>query len=150
MSIRARRIALAIVPTLVCAAAASAVPGDIQYPITKFKPVGDPTGWGSASWLINPRPAVRTFCWEMSFATKAQPLFVYLRRGPTGRVVGTIDVRPNNTLPWRGSGTYSGCMQRRRALILDLRAHPRRYYLDVRTRRVRHAIRARLHGPPLR
>jgi hypothetical protein len=41
-------------------------------------------------------------------------------------------------------------MQRRRALILDLRAHPRRYYLDVRTRTARHALRARLHGSPLR
>ena len=141
---------LLVVFALAFAPAAAAVPGDIQYPLTKFQPVGDPTGWGTASWLINPRPAVRTSCWEMSFATKAQPLFVYLRRGALGRVVGTIDVRPNNLLPWQGSQTYSGCMQRRRALILDLRVHPRRYYLDVRTRAVRHAIRARLHGPPLR
>jgi hypothetical protein len=144
------RIGVTIVLVLALTSAATAGSGDIQYPVTKFRPVGDPTGSGSASWLINPRPAVRTFCWEMSFATKAQPLFVYLRRGALGRVVGTIDVRPNNPLPWQGSGTYSGCMQRRRTLILDLRAHPRRYYLDVRTRAVRHAIRARLHGPPLR
>jgi hypothetical protein len=140
---------LVVLLALAFAAPASATPGDIQYPVTKFMPVGDASGWGTVSWLINPRPAVRTFCWEMSFATSAQPLFVYLRRGPTGPVAGTIDVRPNNALPWQGSGTYSGCMQRRRALILDLRAHPRRYYLDVRTRAVRHAIRARLHGPPL-
>ncbi|HYZ76212.1 MAG TPA: hypothetical protein VE596_02450 [Gaiellaceae bacterium] len=138
------------VVVLLALTAASAVPGDIQYPVTKFMPVGDSSGWGTVSWLINPRPAVRTFCWEMSFATKAQPLFVYLRRGALGRVVGTIDVRPNNPLPWQGSGSYSGCMQRRRALILDLRTHPRRYYLDVRTVSFRHAIRARLHGPPLR
>jgi hypothetical protein len=145
-----RRGFTAVVLAIAVAPAASAVTGDIQYPITKFKPVGDPSGWGSASWLINPRATVRTFCWEMSFATTTQPLFVYLRRGATGPVVGTIDVRPHNTLPWPGSGSYSGCMQRRRALILDLRAHPRRYYLDVRTRTIRHAIRARLHGPPLR
>ena len=141
---------MAIAFALAFVRAAAATPGDIQYPVTKFTPVGDPSGWGTVSWLINPRPAVRTFCWEMSFATKAQPLFVYLRRGALGRVVGTIDVRPNNGLPWQGSGTYSGCMQRRRVLVLDLRAHPRRYYLDVRTVAVRHAIRARLHGPPLR
>ena len=141
---------MAIAFALAFVRAAAATPGDIQYPVTKFTPVGDPSGWGTVSWLINPRPAVRTFCWEMSFATKAQPLFVYLRRGAAGPVAGTIDVRPNNSLPWQGSGTYSGCMQRRRALILDLRAHPRRYYLDVRTRAVRHAIRARLHGPPVR
>jgi hypothetical protein len=141
---------LVVVLARAFAPTATAGAGDIQYPPTKFEPVGDPTGWGNASWLINPRPNVRTFCWEMSIVTKAQPLFVYLRRGALGPVVGTIDVRPNNPLPWQGSQSYSGCMQRRRTLILDLRAHPRRYYLDVRTRSVRHAIRAHLHGPPLR
>ena len=141
---------LVVVLALAFAPAAAAGVGDVQYPVTKFVPVADSSGWGTVSWLINPRPAVRTFCWEMSFATKAQPLFVYLRRGPTGRAVGTIDVRPNSPLPWQGSGSYSGCMQRRRALILNLRAHPRRYYLDVRTVSVRHAVRAHLHGPPLR
>ena len=147
-----RRIATAVAFALALAfaPAAAAGVGDIQYPLTKFEPVGDPTGWGTATWSINPQPAVRTFCWEMSIVTKAQALFVYLRRGRVGRVVGTIDVRPNSPLPWQGSQSYSGCMQRRRALVLDLRAHPRRYYLDVRTVSVRHAIRARLHGPPLR
>jgi hypothetical protein len=141
---------LAVLIALVFAPTASADVGDISYPLTKFVPIGDPTGWGNATWLINPRPSQRAFCWDMSVVTKTQALFVYLRRGALGRVVGTFDVRPHHPYPWYGGQTYSGCIQLRRAVILDLRAHPRRYYLDVRTRTHRHAIRARLHGPPLR
>jgi len=141
---------LVVVLALAFTPAAAADVGDIRYPLTKFVPVADPTGWGNATWLINPRPEQRAFCWDMSVVTKTRALFVYLRRGARGRVVGTIDVRPHDPYPWYGSQAYSGCIQLRRTVILDLRAHPRRYYLDVRTVSVRHAIRARLHGPPLR
>jgi hypothetical protein len=143
-------LVLVLVLALAFAPAVTAGGGKIDYPPAKFVPVQDPTGWGNVSWLLDLRGKQRAFCWDMSVVTKTRALFVYLRRGPLGRVVGTIDVRPHDPYPWYGSQAYSGCMQRRRAVILDMRAHPRRYYLDVRTRTLRHAIRARLHGPPLR
>jgi hypothetical protein len=146
-----RRLVSLVVLALALAPAAAGDVGEIYYPVATFEPVGDPSAHGYVSWSLNLRPNVRTFCWEeLSIVTKRQALFVYLRRGPVGRVVGTIDVRPNNPLPWDGSGTYSGCDQRPRALVLDIHAHPGRYYLDVRTRGTAHALRARLHGPPIR
>jgi hypothetical protein len=101
---------LLVVLALALAPAATAGVGDINYPLTKFVPVGDPTGWGNTTWLINPRPNQRAFCWDMSVVTKTEAIFVYLRRGPVGRVVGTIDVRPHDPYPWYGSQAYSGCI----------------------------------------
>jgi hypothetical protein len=98
---------LVVVLVLVFAPAAMAGVGDIQYPLTKFVPVDDPTGWGNATWSINARPEQRAFCWDMPVVTKTRALFVYLRRGALGRVVGTIDVRPHDPYPWYGGQAYA-------------------------------------------
>ena len=125
-------------------------PGVVNFPNAPILPRQDQTARGYLS------PAVSTlhapsFCWELSLFTRSQPLSAYLRRAGTGRIVVTIDTRDNHvpTMPWPGSGSYSGC-----AFILRADEHaflrqPGLYYLDVRTQTARHAAVARPRGPHL-
>ena len=136
--------------SLVLAALLVNGPGVVNFPNADIAPVGDPAAHGYVA------PAISTnglpgFCWELSLWTSTQPLFVYLRRTGTGRVVTRIDVRDNHvpTQPWQGSGSYSGCATIARADELAFLRRPSLYYLDVRTQTALHAARARLHGPHL-
>ena len=125
-------------------------PGVVNFPSVPILPRQDRTAQGYLS------PAISTlhtpsFCWELSLFTRSQPLFAHLRRAGTGRVVATIDARDTHvpTIPWPGSGSYSGC-----ALIsgADKRAFLRRpglYYLNVRTQTARRAAVAHPRAPHL-
>lgn len=125
-------------------------PGVVNFPNVQLLPKQDATAHGLLS------PAIQTlnapdFCWELSIFTRTQPLFAYLRRVSTGRIVATIDTRDNHVppFPWHGSGGYSGCVAISR---LDERAFLRKpslFYLDVRTTGARHAAVAHLRGPRL-
>src|SRR5438874_1036306 len=64
-------------------------PGVVNFPNASILPVQDGTAHGYLS------PAISTlhtpsFCWELSLFTRSQPLFAYLRRGSTARVVTRI------------------------------------------------------------
>jgi hypothetical protein len=148
------RTALVLVMAAALALPASAVgtdgPGVVNFPNAPILPRQDSTARGYLSPAISTldKPA---FCWELSLFTRSQPLFAYLRRARTGRIVTTIDTRDNHipTMPWPGSSSYSGCALISRA---DERAFLRRpglYYLDVRTQTTRHAAIAHPRGPHL-
>ncbi len=125
-------------------------PGVVNFPDVPIRPKRDRTAHGYLS------PAIYTvhkpsFCWELSLATRSQPLFFYLRRAGTGRVVVKVWIGDNHVppQPWSGSGYYSGCAFIPRADERAFLHHPRRYYLDVRTQTARHAAVAYPHGPRL-
>jgi hypothetical protein len=136
--------------TLAAPAAGVNGPGVVNFPNADLTPVGDPAAHGYVSPAISTHGSP-SFCWELSLWTSAQPLFVYLRRAGTGRVVTRIDVRDNHTptQPWQGSGGYSGCATIPRTDERAFLRRPSLYYLDVRTQTALHAARARLRGPRL-
>jgi len=143
-------LALAAAFGLPAAAAGIDGPGVVNFPNASILPRQDQTARGYLS------PAISTlhkpgFCWELSLFTRSQPLFAYLRRVRTGRVVATIDTRDNHipTMPWPGSASYSGCALISRADERAFLRQPRLYYLDVRTQTARHAAVARPRGPHL-
>ncbi|HEX6699121.1 MAG TPA: hypothetical protein VF101_00160 [Gaiellaceae bacterium] len=147
---------IAVVVTLAAAlalpASASGVdgPGVVSFPNATILPRQDKSARGYLSPAISTllRPG---FCWELSLATRSQPLFAYLRRAGTGRIVATIDTRDNHipTMPWSGSGSYSGCTPISRADERAFLRRPALYYLDVRTQTARHAAVAHPRGPHL-
>jgi hypothetical protein len=145
-------VVLASAAALALPASAAGIdgPGVVNFPNVPILPRQDPTSHGYLSPAISTLHTP-TFCWELSLFTRSQPLFAYLRRAGTGRVVATIDTRDNHvpTMPWPGSSSYSGCAFIARA---DERAFLRRpglYYLDVRTQTARHAAVAHPRGPHL-
>jgi hypothetical protein len=143
-------LALTAALALPAAAVGTDGPGVVNFPNVPVQPKQDRTAHGYLSPAIGTihRP---TFCWELSLFTRSQPLFVYLRRADTGRVVATIDVRDNHvpTMPWPGGASYSGCAFIPRADERAFLRRPRLYYLDVRTQTARHAAAAHPHGPHL-
>jgi hypothetical protein len=146
----AAALVLAAALTLPASALGVDGPGVVNFPNVPILPAQDRTARGYLAPAIS---TLRTpsFCWELSLFTRSQPLFAYLRRTGTGRVVVAIDTRDNHvpTLPWPGSSSYSGCASVARA---DERAFLRRpglYYLDVRTQTARHAAVAHPRGPHL-
>lgn len=125
-------------------------PGVVDFPNVPILPKQDATAHGTLS------PAIQTlhtpdFCWDLSLFTRTQPLFAYLRRVSTGRVVATIDTRDNHvpTMPWHGGGGYSGCVAISRADERAFLRRPSLFYLDVRTTTARHAAVAHPRGPRL-
>jgi hypothetical protein len=145
-------VVLALAAALALPASAVSIdgPGVVNFPNAPILPRQDRTARGYLS------PAISTlhtpsFCWELSLFTRSQPLFAYLRRAGTGRVVATIDTRDNHvpTMPWPGSGSYSGCVFILRADERAFLRQPGLYYLDVRTQTARHAAVAHPRGPHL-
>ena len=142
--------AVAALLTLPASAVGTDGPGVVNFPNASILPVQDGTAHGYLS------PAISTlhtpsFCWELSLFTRSQPLFAYLRRGSTARVVTRIDLRDNHvpTMPWSGGSSYSGCAFIVRADERAFLRRPRLYYLDVRTQTARHAAVAHPRGPHL-
>jgi hypothetical protein len=147
-----RRVLLLAAVCLVVPTSAAGVdgPGVVSFPNVPILPKQDRTAHGYLS------PAVSTlhtpsFCWELSLFTGSQPLFAYLRRASTARIVATIDTRDNHvpTMKWPGSGGYSGCAFITRADERAFLRKPSLYYLDVRTQTARHAAVAHPRGPHL-
>jgi hypothetical protein len=145
-------VVLAFAATLALPASALSIdgPGVVNFANAPILPRQDRTARGYLS------PAISTlhtpsFCWELSLFTRSQPLFVYLRRAGTSRVVATIDTRDNHipTMPWPGSRSYSGCAFISPADERAFLRRPRLYYLDVRTQTARHAAVAHSRGPHL-
>jgi hypothetical protein len=143
--------ALVLVATIALPAAASATsqPDEIFFPQVKVLGRQDRTARGQLDPSITRRfPA---FCWELGVATRTQPLWAYLRRVGSGRVVAKFSMRDAHVppWPWPGAGTYSGCAGIPRADERAFLRRPRLYYLDIRTRTAAHAAIARPHGPRL-
>jgi hypothetical protein len=143
-------IAVAAGPTLPASAFGIDGPRVVDFPNTPILPQQDTTARGYLSPAISTLHTP-TFCWELSLFTRAQPLFAYLRRAGTNRVVATIDIRDNHVppLPWPGSSSYSGCAFITRATERAFLREPGLYYLDVRTQTARHAAVAHPRGPRL-
>jgi hypothetical protein len=122
---------------------------EIFFPAVKVLPRQDRTAHGSLyPSIVTRSPA---FCWELDLFTRRQPLYGYLRRVGSSRVVSKLYLGNNQIppQPWRGSSHYSGCDAMPRADERAFLRRPRLYYLDIRTRRATHAAMARPHGPPL-
>jgi len=143
-------LGLAVALALPASAVSIDRPGVVNFPNAPILPRQDQTARGYLS------PAISTlhtpsFCWELSLFTRSQPLFAYLRRIRSGRIVARIDIRDNHvpTMPWPGSASYSGCVFISRADERAFLRQPRLYYLDVRTQTARHAAVAHPRGPHL-
>lgn len=143
-------LALAAALALPAAAAGIDGPGVVNFPNVPILPKQDATAHGLLSPAISTIGAP-SFCWDLTLFTRTQPLFAYLRRAATGRVVAKIDTRDNHvpTMPWRGGGGYSGCIAMPRADERAFLRHPGLYYLDVRTQTATHAAVAHPRGPHL-
>jgi hypothetical protein len=143
-------VVLAAAAALALPASAAGIdgPGVVNFPNVPIEPRQDSTARGYLSPAISTLHTP-TFCWELSLFTRAQPLFAYLRRAGTNRVVATIDIRDNHVppLPWPGSSSYSGCAFITRATERAFLREPGLYYLDVRTQTARHAAVAHPRGP---
>ena len=142
--------ALAAVLTLPTSAPGIDGPGVVNFPDVSIVPVQDRTADGYLSPAISTLHTP-TFCWELSLSTRSQPLFAYVRRAGAARVVATIDLRDNHvpTIPWPGSGYYSGCAFISRTDERAFLRQPGLYYLDLRTQTARHAAVAYPRGPHL-
>ena len=147
------RPALVLVVTAAAALSASAAatdqPNVFFYPGVKVLPRQDRTAHGRLDPSITRRTPA--FCWQLSIFTRTQPLWGYLRRARTGRVVAKFYLGDNHVppQPWPGSGSYSGCDSISRADQRAFIRQPHLYYLDVRTTTARHAAIAHPHGPRL-
>jgi hypothetical protein len=148
------RLAVVLALGAALALPASAVgtdgPGVVSFPNVPILPRQDASAHGYLSPAISTLHAP-AFCWELSLFTGSQPLFAYLRRAGTGRVVARIDTRDNHvpTMPWPGSSSYSGCASIPRADERAFLRRPSLYYLDVRTQTATHAAVAHPRGPRL-
>lgn len=102
---------------------------------------GDKDGFGSATVLVK---GARQVCFGMTVASIGKPVAAHIHRGRAGEngpVVITL------TQPATGDpGASSGCVRVGRALVADLQAHPKSYYVNVHTEEfAAGAIRGQLH-----
>ena len=102
---------------------------------------GDKDGFGSATVLIKGN---RQICFGMTVASISQPVAAHIHRGRAGEngpvVIPLLQ-------PKRGDAdASSGCVRASRALVADIQAHPKGYYVNVHTKDFpAGAIRGQLH-----
>jgi CHRD domain len=88
---------------------------------------GDPDGRGSFTAILHGR----TLCYGMTVGHIGRPTAAHIHRGVAG-VSGPI-VEPLRRPARGGLGTSSACTVLTRALALQIRARPGRYYVNVHT-----------------
>jgi hypothetical protein len=132
---RYRRLAVVITGCLVAVAVAAPLldSAPVRGPLfTTLRggsevPVGDPDGRGSFTAILHGR----TLCFGTTVAHIGRPTAAHIHRGVAG-VAGPI-VEPLRR-PGRGvAGASSGCTLLTQALADQIRANPRRFYVNVHT-----------------
>ena len=103
--------------------------------------VGDPNGFGSATVLFR---GSRQICFGLTVAEIGKPAAAHIHRGRAGEN-GPVVVPL--THPTSGNpGASSGCVRAGRALLADIQAHPKAYYVNVHTEAFPGgAVRGQLH-----
>ncbi len=128
-----------------------------QFPLSRFKPVQDPTARGDVYWTVHFATNAASACWKFSVFTRDRTRSVQLRRvvpGRRARVVRTFDLRPPvagwEQMPWSGGTGFSGCTIVSTAVARAMVRAPRSFFLEAQTVTLPRAARAQLRGPAKR